>query len=296
MATTAQDKRLAVEQAVELDNIAISARKGGSWAPLLIGMGVVLAATAFWSTWDKLFAFSKGIDATTPEFSRYWMTLLFANLTIIPLGGLIWYSWIAKGCKHCKAQQAQYGAVTAQHEMGHIWRLWALLGIYLLAIFVGGSFKAEQDATWHQVATRDTAFTPSHINLFFGAFPLFIMLAVGAYLYARDRLPHLFRDKGFPVSWALVLTGSFFLLIWVAMNEWFHSFFFTEEIFSAPLHWGFNLFAYLLAGTFAVWFATGPRMWELADKEAAQDEKEGTLTEQIPAAYPVHWKRWWAPQ
>src|SRR5207248_8629367 len=104
----------------------------------------------------------------------------------------------------------------------------------------------------------------------YGIFPVFIGIAVGTFLYARDRLPRIFVDKGFPVSFGLVLTGSFFLLFWVGFNEFGHSFFTPEEVFSAPLHWGFNSFAYLLAGTFAVWFQTAPRLFELVDKEAEE--------------------------
>lgn len=45
------------------------------------------------------------------------------------------------------------------------------LGVYLFAVYWGSSFFTEQDASWHQVIIPDTSFTPSHISLFYGAFP-----------------------------------------------------------------------------------------------------------------------------
>jgi methane/ammonia monooxygenase subunit C len=246
-----------------------------------------LTLAIFWRGYQQAFGFSKGLDATSPDYDKYWMNMLWANLTVIPILSLAWYGYLSKGCRECRAERAELGAVTSRHESGHIWRLWVMLAAWLLAIFVAGSFQAEQDATWHQVVTRDTAFTPSHIMLFYGSFPAAIGISVGIFLYARTRLPHIFRDRGFPLSFGLVLTGSFFLLFWVAANEFFHSFFFTEEIFSAPLHWGFNIFAYLLAGTFAIWFQTAPRIFELVDKEAEESETQPQPKQQQTAAVPV---------
>ena len=103
--------------------------------------------------------------------------------------------------------------------------------------------------------------------LFFGSFPVLIYLAVGAFIYARTRLPHLFGGKLVPVSFALIIGGTILLMFQVAMNEFGHSFFQAEEVFAAPLHWPFVIFGYLLAATFAVWFSTVPRAAELARQE-----------------------------
>lgn len=244
-------------------------RDGGSFKPLLLGVGGLLTLATVWRIYQQAFAWKYGMDSRSAGFHSHWMTLLYVHTFGIPILSLIWYRWIAKGCKTCKAQRAALGGVTPRHEAGHIWRMWALIASYVCAVWLGGSFFAEQDAAWHQVAVRDTAFTPSHIVLFQGIFPIFVALAVGTYLYARDRLPHIYRDQGFPLSFGLLMAGSFLLLGNVAANEFFHSFVVAEENFSAPIHWGFVSLAYLLASTFAVWFSSAPRMFQLVDEEAA---------------------------
>ena len=75
------------------------------------------------------------------------------------------------------------------------------------------------------------------------------------------------------------------------------SFFQAEEVFAAPLHWPFVIFAYLLASTFAVWFGTLPRILELARQErsavAAQESTSdsatsvGAVTADVTSGSPV---------
>jgi methane/ammonia monooxygenase subunit C len=154
-----------------------------------------------------------------------------------------------------------------------------------IAAYWGGSYFAEQDAAWHQVTMRDTAFTPSHVALFYGAFPLILYAATGAYLYARTRLPQMFGGRRFPLPFLLVIGGALLLLFQVAFNEFGHTFWEAEEIFSAPLHWPFVVFAYLLGGVLAIWFQTLPRAIALsaAPPEAAAEAVEERQREEIPA-------------
>jgi ABC-type multidrug transport system permease subunit len=46
----------------------------------------------------------------------------------------------------------------------------------------------------------------------------------------------------------LAVVGPFMILVSVGFNEWGHTFWFREEFFAAPIHWGFVL---------GVWFALG---------------------------------------
>src|SRR5665647_2968518 len=55
------------------------------------------------------------------------------------------------------------------------------LGVYLFGVYWGGSFFTEQDASWHQVIIRDTSFTPSHVVVFYGSFPMYIVCGVASY-------------------------------------------------------------------------------------------------------------------
>jgi len=112
------------------------------------------------------------------------------------------------------------------------------LCVYTWAVYWAGSYFAEQDAAWHQVVTRDTSFTPSHIILFYLTFPLYIILGVGSLIWANTRLP-MYRNYGVSLPHVLAIVGPFMILPNVGLNEWGHAFWFMEELFGAPLHWGF---------------------------------------------------------
>jgi len=93
------------------------------------------------------------------------------------------------------------------------------------------------DASWHQTVVRDTAFTPSHVILFYGTIPLYILFGVGAFLYSVTRLPRFAERLSIPFT--LAVAGPFLILPNLGYNEWGHAFWMMEEFFSAPLHWGF---------------------------------------------------------
>ena len=125
------------------------------------------------------------------------------------------------------------------------WMMW--LGVYLFGVYWGGSFFTEQDASWHQVIIRDTSFTPSHVVVFYGSFPMYIVCGIASYLYAMTRLPQYSRGISFPLVFAIA--GPLMILPNVGLNEWGHAFWFMEELFSAPLHWGFVILGW--SGLFA---------------------------------------------
>ena len=56
-------------------------------------------------------------------------------------------------------------------------------------------------------------------------------------LYAQTRLPLYSQATSFPLVAAVV--GPMFILPNVGLNEWGHAFWFVDELFAAPLHWGF---------------------------------------------------------
>ena len=220
---------------------------------VLVALAPVTALAVFWRIWQQLYAFDQGLDATLPGFTTYWLSVFVFNIAVLPLGALAWYAWI------WRTRNRPHGP-----ELTRIWILWLHLVAVAVAAYWGGSYFAEQDAAWHQVTMRDTAFTPSHVALFYGAFPLILYTAVGAYLYARTRLPALYGGRRFPLSFGLIIAGALLLLFQVAFNEFGHTFWEAEEIFAAPLHWPFVIFAYFLGGVIAACFQTLPRIEELA--------------------------------
>jgi methane/ammonia monooxygenase subunit C len=224
--------------------------------------GGVFLILIFWRAWQMLFQWKYGLDATSSDYRRYWMTLFWANQVFLAVGGAVWLAWLAKGCRTCHAQRAELGDVRPEHEVAHIWRTWAMIAGFAVS-FLGFAQFAENDAAWHQVAVRDTAFTPNHIVLFWGVGPLAIVLSVAIYVYAVTRIPKVYA-RGVPLSLALFMVGNLMLLVWVAFNEWGHSFWIAEENFGAPLHWGFFLFPFFAFGALAVFVQTVPRLMEIA--------------------------------
>jgi methane/ammonia monooxygenase subunit C len=239
---------------------------GRDWlATLGVVVGVLLAIAVAIRVYQQMFAWTAGLDSTSPEFATYWMPLFWTEEVVLSVLALVWWAWAAFGkCRTCEAQRATAGKVEPGHELRHIATLWIYTAVATCSGFMQLSFFGEQDATWHQVAIRDTALTPSHIPLFYFWFPLLIIAAVATFLYGRTRLPHIYRDRGYALSMLLVVGGVLMLFFWVAVNEFFHSFWQTEELFSTPLHWGFVIFFYVAGGPiFSIWFQTLPRIYEL---------------------------------
>jgi methane/ammonia monooxygenase subunit C len=230
---------------------------GREW---LLTLGVAGALRAY----QQAFAWTAGLDSTSPEFATYWMTLFWVEIAAVGGLAVIWWSWAAfKQCNTCQEQRAALGRVEPGHEPYHIAMLWISTTVATFSGAMQLAFFGEQDATWHQVAIRDTALTPSHIPLFYFWFPMLIIASVASFFYGRTRLPHIYRDRGYALSMLLVMAATGLLFIHVAVNEYFHSFLQTEEIFSHPLHWPFVLYFYVAAAVFSVWFQTLPRVFEL---------------------------------
>jgi methane/ammonia monooxygenase subunit C len=256
-------------QAATIEASAGMAERKDRWVPLLVlFFGLIAAVMVSLRVYQGLYAWSYGMDATLPEFHKYWINLFYFDVTAPILLALGWGGYLLW------TEPRETPQLTAQEELRRIRMLWVYLAGLCFSLYWAASFFAEQDAAWHQVAIRDTAFTPSHVVLFYFSFPFAIALSVISYLYARSRLPHIFRDRGFPLSFGLVMLGAVMLMFWVGFNEWGHSFWIAEEIFAAPLHWGFVLFAYLVAGIFPVWFQTVHRIIELQKSLTGAEEAE----------------------
>ncbi|MGI9356916.1 MAG: bacterial ammonia monooxygenase, subunit AmoC [Rhizobiaceae bacterium] len=205
--------------------------------PLLVGGVALIAAVAISARlYQQSFGWWYGLDATQPEFQTYWMTLLYVELTIIPLLGVGWaaFLWFTR--------DRELELLKPAAELKRYVTFITLVFIYAFTFYWAGSFFAEQDATWHQVVVRDTSFTPSHIIAFYFMFPLFIIQGVAVLLYATTRLPLYAKGVSIPLMMAVV--GPFMLLPNVGFNEWGHAFWIMEEYFTVPLHYGFVFFGW----------------------------------------------------
>jgi len=227
--------------------------------PLLFG-GLAAISVVFLAVrlYQQRFAWTVGLDSSTPEFQAYWMRLLYLEFVLEGVAAAAIWGWL------WKTRDRNLAALQPAEEIRRYVRLIAWLMMYVFAVY-WAEFFAEQDATWHQTVVRDTEFTPSHIPLFFGALPVFIIMGVSSYIYARTRIPQFARAHSIP--FLIAVAGPFMMLPNVGFNEWGHTFWIMEEIFSAPLHAGFVIFAWAALCLGGILMQGIPRIVELANGE-----------------------------
>ncbi len=190
----------------------------------------VVYGFAIW--FQQSFGHLYGMDAHAPEFDAYFMRFLYSELAIEAVVAVALWSWL------WTTRDKNMDAVTPKVEVQRYFSFVTWLAVYTFGVYWAASYFAEQDGAWHQVVTRDTSFTPSHIMIFYLSFPIYIILGVGSLLYAYTRLP-MYNKHGVSLPHVLAVVGPFMILPNVGLNEWGHAFWFMEEIFTAPLHWGF---------------------------------------------------------
>ena len=184
-----------------------------------------------------------GLDSTEPAFQTHWMRLFHIELGILALvfPALWGYLWLTR--------DQNLEAIAPKEEIRRYFTLTMWISIYTFAVYWAGSYFAEQDNSWHQVSIRDTPFTANHIIEFYFNFPLYVLLGGSAWLYARTRLPLYAKEISLPLTLAVI--GPFMILVSVGFNEWGHTFWFREEFFAAPIHWGF---VYVLLVSIIEWY------------------------------------------
>jgi methane/ammonia monooxygenase subunit C len=201
--------------------------------------------------YEGVYGWSAGLDSFAPEFETYWMNFLYIEivLEIVTASILCGYIW--------KTRDRNLAAITPREELRRNVTHLVWLFAYAWAIYWGASYFTEQDGTWHQTIVRDTDFTPSHIIEFYLSYPIYIITGFGAFLYAKTRLP--FFSEGLSLPYLVTVVGPFMILPNVGLNEWGHTFWFMEELFVAPLHYGFVFFGWLalaIAGVLLQVFAS----------------------------------------
>ena len=249
------------------------------WKPLFWGIGLVMASNVFLWFWNYWYMFTAGLDSASWEFTLYYRSLFWAELVILGVFAGGWLGWLIRTGREMEGKE-----VERAEQVRRVAILWSLIGVTSFAIYLEASFWPNWDGSWHQTMVRDTALTPTHIPMFYFFFPLTVILAVGTYLYGMYRIPALYgRDKGFPWSFALLIAAAALECMAVAANEWGHSLWISEEIFSVPFHWPFVVYGWLASGMFAVWGETIVHLFEI---EKAEEEAETDAPFQ-PAEQPM---------
>jgi len=201
----------------------------------MVGITLLMAA---YRIYQQIFAWSAGLDSTDPAFETYWINLLKGELVLLVCSWIGLWSWL------WVTRDRNLAALKPRDEIRRYFNLVLYILVYAFCVYFTGSFFAEMDASWHQTVVRDTAFTPSHVILFYGTIPLYILFGVGAFLYSVTRLPRFAERLSIPFTMAVA--GPFLILPNLGYNEWGHAFWMMEEFFSAPLHWGFVVLGWLV--------------------------------------------------
>jgi methane/ammonia monooxygenase subunit C len=224
--------------------------------PLIIGVAAICVFYVGVRIYEQVFGFYAGLDSFAPEFTTYWMTILYIEepVELISFLALVGWMW--------KTRDRDIASVQPREELRRMFYLMSWILVYGVAIYWGASYFTEQDGTWHMTVIRDTDFTPSHIIEFYMSYPMYIVIGVGGFMYARTRLPT-FALKGWSVAYVLLFVGPFMIFPNVGLNEWGHTFWFMEELFVAPLHWMFVFFGWFSLAVFGVSLQIIGRIGEL---------------------------------
>jgi methane/ammonia monooxygenase subunit C len=246
----------------------------GGWRTGIVAPLALLAVAIGLRVYQQFFAWKSGLDSSSHAFTLQWRTVLVGGLLGVGIVTLVWWGWLIRSARNVAYK------ISHDEEIRRIAVFWGLVGATSVCLYIEASFFPNQDGAWHQTAVRDTAFTPSHIPMFYIFFPLGITMTIGTYLYGRTRLPNIYgAAKGFPWSFALLIAASVTEMGQVAMNEWGHSLWIPEEFFAAPFHWPFVFYGWLAAGIFALWAETLIRMLTI-EGDAAAGKTGSDLEEQ----------------
>ncbi|MEM7467340.1 MAG: methane monooxygenase/ammonia monooxygenase subunit C [Pseudomonadota bacterium] len=233
------------------------------WKMLTWIMVSIVAVYSLSRVYLHQFAYTVGLDFFEPEFAQYWMPLFYiqASLSGAALLGASYYLW--------RTRTTDWSMVTPEVELIRYFRLIALLIGYTLLVLISGAIQGESDAAWHQVVIRDTDFTPTHIGLFYLCIPGLIIFGITSFLYAKTRLP--MHSKQSLLALGVAIGGPVLIMPNVGFNEWGHTFFYAEEVFGAPIHWGFATLGLALLGLGGVVIHVAQRMMELIDEISEQE-------------------------
>ena len=213
------------------DSVSQTRKFGLKYAGIVFAFAAVTAIFVMYRYYQQEFGWSKGLDATTPDFAEYWMTLFKIQEPILFAGSAICWGYLFM------TRDRNIDALKPDVELKRYFYLTMWLVIYSFTFYWTGSFFAEGDGVWHQTVMRDTPLTPSHIVLFYACIPIYLFFGVGSFVYAMTRIPAFCR--GISLMHVCAVLGPFLILPNLGYNEWGHAYWLTEEIFSHPLHWGF---------------------------------------------------------
>ena len=216
------------------------------WMFSAMAIGAALVLFVVYRMYMNKYSFTVGLDYFEPEFQTYWMRLFWIQLAVIGTAGAIGIPWL------WLTRDTDPDAVSPKLELQRYYTMFSIMALASLAAFVALALFGEADAAWHQVTIRDTDFTPTHIGLFYFAMPLMWVGLALAFVWIHTRLPD-FQNR-ISIPFALLAAGPLLIGPNLGFNEWGHAFFYAEELFGSPVHYGFFLlgFGFFAFGGFLV--------------------------------------------
>jgi methane/ammonia monooxygenase subunit C len=201
------------------------------WMAAFIGVALAMALFGVYRWYQQNYSFNVGLDYFEADFQTYWMRLFYIQIVAIGAIMVIGAPWI------WFTRPKDPMAMSPQKELLIYYTIlsFAAVGSVILVAVLG--LFVEADAAWHQVTVRDTDFTPTHIGLFYFAIPLGAVGAILGVLWIHTRLPY-FNNR-FSLPLGMIAAAPVLIMPNLGLNEWGHTFFYAEELFAAPIHWGF---------------------------------------------------------
>lgn len=240
------------------------------WGKLFGSLAVLLVIFGGYRIYQHTTSFTVGLDYFSEDFQKYWMTLLYIQLPVLFGAMIAAVAWL------WKTRDRHLDKLAPAEELRRYFVLLSQIMVFAIVAYLTASPFTEADAAWHQVTVRDTDFTPTHIALFYFGIPMFIGAGVVAFTYARTRIPQFANRLSLP--FAMVVAGPIMIMPNLGLNEWGHTFFYAEELFAAPIHWGFVLlgWATFAAGGLVVQILTRVvELTKVVGRDLAVDESKG---------------------
>lgn len=224
--------------------------------PAMISIAAICAFFVCVRVYQHFFYRTAGVDAYSGEFQLYWETILYIApvAELLSLLLLVAYFW--------KTRDVDVAKVEPREETRRIFYLLGWILIHCLAYYWGASYFNEQDAPWREVAYRHYAYANLNIMKIFVAIPVYIITGIGAFLYARTRLPT-FACKGVSVAFVCFVFGPLMALPATGLVQWGSAAWIAEDLFVAPFNWPIVFFGWFSLGIFGVTLLILGRLQEL---------------------------------
>jgi len=206
------------------------------WLPVGLATGLGLIVFGIYRWYLQTNAFISGLDYFEPAFQHDWMLLFWIQVvTLFTIGAIcipaLWFT-----------RDRHLDRLDPAIELGRFYIILTVAAIGSILVVGGLGVFAEGDAAWHQITIRDTDFTPTHISLQYFAIPSISLFILIGTVWVHTRMPSFSEHPSLPLL--IVAGGPLLMLPNISFNEWGHTFFYAEELFAAPIHWGFLVFGW----------------------------------------------------